>query len=63
MNAITIRFIALLVAVCVLVGINVAAAALRVPLASATIADAVASLVALAGLLIGDTFKPPTPPA
>lgn len=58
----TVRLVALMCTICVLLGLNLGAAFLRVPLLNATVSDAVTALVALVGVIMVDVKKPPTPP-
>jgi hypothetical protein len=62
MDASTIRFIALLLALCVLVGLNTAASVLHVPLGDRAAADVTGAITALGGLLIGDRLGSRNPP-
>jgi multisubunit Na+/H+ antiporter MnhC subunit len=57
-----VRLIILLTACVALISVNVIASFLKVPIGTATIADAVAALIALAGLLIKGTPPGPPPP-
>jgi hypothetical protein len=53
MNENTLRMIVLLTAVCVLMSINLLAATMGVTLLNATVADAVAALIALLAGILG----------
>jgi hypothetical protein len=56
------RLIVILTAMLILIGLNIAASALKVPQVTATIGDITAGLMALAALLLKDA-TPPHPPA
>lgn len=62
MDSTTVRLIALLACVCLLAGINVAAAVLGVPVITATIGDAISVIITFGGILIGVKTLPPPPP-
>jgi hypothetical protein len=62
MNSSTIRLIALLTALVILVGINAATAIAAVPLPVAVVGNAIAALTAIIGVLAGDKGPSSSPP-
>jgi hypothetical protein len=62
MDSVTLRLICLLTAVCVLAGINTAAAVLKVPVVTATIGDVISVIIVTVGILLGTRVGADNPP-